>query len=77
MLDHSIDRVTGEKSLLMCRWPLVDLYEGNRCDIDEIRNGAANVVVDVSADVVGIASDGISKLLLFRNSVANVVMSIL
>lgn len=76
MLDHSIDSVTGEKSLLTCLWPLVDLYEGNRCDIEEIRNGAANVVVDGSADAVGIALNGIAKLLLFRNNVANVVTSI-
>lgn len=73
MLDHSIDRVTGEKSLLTCLWTLVDF--DIRCDIDVNRNGAANVVVDGITVVVSIAFVGISKLLLFKNSVANVVTS--
>lgn len=86
ILDHSVDNVTGEKSLMWCFVLLLALFKlcSVRCDMDVNRIGIVSVVevigidvgamIDIVAAVVAAASK-LLKLLCMKNA-ATVVAAI-
>lgn len=77
MVDHSVDSVIAEKSLMWCLLPALAIV---RCDRGVARNGRYVVVVDI-VDVatidMAVVVAGSMLLVLFKNNVAIVDTSIL